>query len=133
MRRRLDHEKLEVYRVARELCRNVEARGRRWRGRPDLIEQARRSASAIPLNVAEGGGEFARKEKARFYRIARRSADELSAALDVLVDAGVAREEELVEARDLIVRVVSMLVKLIKTMEGHAASPHPPVPPTRNP
>ena len=35
------------------------------------------------LNIAEGAGEFAPKEKARFYRMARRSATESAAVLDV--------------------------------------------------
>jgi len=35
------------------------------------------------LNIAEGAGEFAPKEKVRFYRMARRSATESAAVLDV--------------------------------------------------
>jgi four helix bundle protein len=114
----MDHEKLDVYRLARETCRRIELQSRRWRGRPDLIDQIRRSSSSMPLNIAEGAGEFARKEKARFYRMARRSADECSAALDQLVDTGISRDDELQDIREMLNRIVSMLVKLIKRMEA---------------
>jgi four helix bundle protein len=35
------------------------------------------------LNIAEGAGEFSPSEKARFYRMARRSATECAAILHV--------------------------------------------------
>ena len=38
----------------------------------------------MPLNIAEGAGEFSKKDKARFYRIARRSSLECLAVLDLL-------------------------------------------------
>ena len=48
------------------------------RGRAYLADQLQRAATSVPLNVAEGAGEFSRKDKARFYRMAsaagRRSA-----------------------------------------------------------
>ena len=52
---------------------------RRWR---NLIDQLQRAALSILLNIAEGAGEFAPAEKARFYRIAQRSAIECRAALE---------------------------------------------------
>ena len=56
---------------------------RNWRDR-NLIEQLLRAASSVCLNIAEGAGEYSRDEKIRFYRIARRSAWECSAAVDLL-------------------------------------------------
>ena len=63
------------------------------RGRAFLSDQLHRAAVSIPLNIAEGAGEFSQGEKARFYRIARRSATECAAILDVcgrlnLADSG---------------------------------------------
>lgn len=52
-------------------------------GRAYLKNQLLRAADSIPSNVAEGVGEFAPKEKARFYRIARRSAVECASHLFV--------------------------------------------------
>ena len=69
----LDHEKLEVYRfaiqfviLADEIAESLP------RGRAYLVDQLRRAGSSIPLNIAEGAGEYAPMEKARFYRIAKR-------------------------------------------------------------
>jgi four helix bundle protein len=65
----------EVYRITRGPARKVYP----------LTDQALRAATSVALNIAEGAGEFTPREKCRFYRIARRSAAETSAALDLLV------------------------------------------------
>ena len=72
------------------------------------------AATSIPLNIAEGAGEFAAAEKARFYRMAKRSATECAAILDVCrrIDALTPGAHN--EARGLLLRVVSMLTKLSK-------------------
>jgi len=81
----LDHEKLDVYRFAIQFVvlaeEIVEALPR---GRTYLADQLRRAGSSIPLNIAEGAGEFMPTEKARFYRMAKRSATECSSILDIL-------------------------------------------------
>ena len=51
------------------------------RGRAYLSDQLRRAVASIPLNIAEGAGEFAPADKAHFYRMARRSATETAAVL----------------------------------------------------
>ena len=64
------------------------------------------------LNIAEGAGEFAAAEKARFYRIARRSATECAAILDVCAALRIADPAPLAASRDLLLRVVAMLTKM---------------------
>jgi len=64
------------------------------------------------LNIAEGAGEFSRAEKQRFYRMARRSATERAAILDILERRKALDVDVLHPARELIVRVVSMLARL---------------------
>jgi four helix bundle protein len=79
-----DHERLDVYRVALEfVVLASDVAGRMPKGRAYLADQLQRAATSIALNIAEGAGEFASAEKARFYRIARRSATESAAILDV--------------------------------------------------
>lgn len=81
----LDHERLEVYRFAIQFV--VMADGiveNLPRGRAYLADQLRRAGASIPLNIAEGAGEYAPTEKARFYRMAKRSATECSSILDIL-------------------------------------------------
>ena len=111
-----DHEKLDVYQAAIDFV--VVADGiveRLPRGRAYLADQFQRAATSIPLNIAEGAGEFARKEKARFYRMAKRSATECAAIVDVcrrlkLVD------KESAAARELLVRIVAMLIRMVLTL-----------------
>jgi four helix bundle protein len=70
------------------------------------------------LNIAEGAGELARREKARFYRMARRSATECAAILDIAWELELAPEEQLREGRQQLQRIVKMLVALGKRMGG---------------
>jgi four helix bundle protein len=109
----LDHERLEVYQVARELSREI---ARLWkkarRGRADLIDQLLRATASVPLNIAEGNGERSPGRRAYFFRISRSSATEVSAALDHMVDMDLLKEEDIASAKTLIVRIVSMLIKL---------------------
>ena len=42
------------------------------RGRAYLADQLQRAATSVPLNIAEGAGEYSGAEKNRFYRIAKK-------------------------------------------------------------
>ena len=64
------------------------------------------------LNLAEGAGEFSGNDKARFYRMSRRSATECAAILDVCKQLGLVAPERYDVGRERLVRVVSMLVRL---------------------
>src|ERR1700729_1218886 len=80
----LDHEKLTVYQVAIEfVILSDEVIENLPRGRAYLSDQLQRAALSISLNIAEGAGEYAIDEKARFYRIAKRSATECAGILDI--------------------------------------------------
>ena len=81
------------------------------RGHATLADQLRRAALSVPLNIAEGTGKGDR-DAARFYTIARGSALECAAILDVFEALAVVPAAQLQEPRDLLERVVSMLTKL---------------------
>lgn len=68
-------------------------------------------------NIAEGAGEFSPAEKARFYRIARRSAIELAAWLDIVEQRQHAPKNLINDAIALLEQVVSMLVRLIQSCD----------------
>jgi hypothetical protein len=73
--REFDHERMEVYRRALVFVRTANAvRECVVSRRAGLADQLDRAAVSIALNIAEGAGEFAKREKARFYRIARLAA-----------------------------------------------------------
>ena len=110
-----DHEKLDVYRAAIQFVVVANSIAEKLpRGRAHLVDKLQRAATSIPLNIAEGAGEYSLKEKARFYRIARRSATECAAILDVCESLNLVEPEELMDARELLMRIVAMLVGLVK-------------------
>jgi four helix bundle protein len=81
----LHFQKLDVYQRAIELLTVANRiRGRLPKGNGDLSDQLRRASQSIPQNIAEGCGRTARADKARHYTIARGSAMECAAHLDVM-------------------------------------------------
>jgi four helix bundle protein len=110
-----DFEKLDVYRAAIAFVVLVDEINRSLpRGRAYLVDQLQRASSSIPLNIAEGAGEYARNEKVRFYRIAKRSATECASILDICFQLHLINEQHFAKARELLIRIVAMLIKLSK-------------------
>jgi four helix bundle protein len=114
MKTYFDHEKLNVYQVALEfnywvggLLASVEAKAA-------AKDQLDRAATSIPLNLAEGNGKFSRRDRARFFDIARGSALEAAASLDVLVSRKVITQAQVVPAKEQLVQIVNMLMGLLK-------------------
>ena len=106
-----DHEKLEVYRVAREFLVVATALAARKMPR-DLRDQFDRASSSILFNIGEGAGKTAKADKQRSYEIARGSATEAATQLDVLRIRGLITAEQYQQARALLVRVAQMLSRL---------------------
>jgi len=116
----LDAEKLDCYRLAVEF-QSLAARLLPRRGHAGLRDQLDRASVSIVLNIAEGAGRFSPADKARFYAIARGSAAECAAVLDVALSRGLAPASSCRPARTLLVRIVQMLTRLNASM----ASRHP--------
>lgn len=115
---RFDHEKLDVYQTAVDwvaLAQEIVAAMLDGKGHGPLADQLQRAASSITLNIAEGAGEFSPAEKARFYRIAKRSATECAAIVDVAQRRSCISAEHFTTARSLLLRIVGMLVKLTRS------------------
>jgi four helix bundle protein len=113
-----DHHKLEVYRrslTLLDLCDRL-AEGLPV-GRAHLRDQIDRAACSIVGNIAEGAGEFSRKEKARFYRMVRRSGVEVAAWLEIAMRRREAQESIARQALDELEQIVGMLVRLIQSCE----------------
>ena len=115
-----DHERLDVYQEAIAFCG--------WVG--DLLsevtvkaaakDQLDRASTSIPLNIAEGNGKFSNADRARFLEIARGSALECAASVDVLAVRKLIRVERVIPAKEQLVRIVNMLVGMLKRFSGHA-------------
>jgi four helix bundle protein len=110
-----DHKKLDVYHRALDAMQACDEIVERLPpGRSHLRDQINRAVSSIVANTAEGAGEFSPKEKARFYRMARRSAIEVAAWLDIIARRKEAPPPMIDHALSLLEPVVAMLVRLIK-------------------
>lgn len=108
-----DHEKLTVYQVAIEFVILAdEVIENLPRGRAYLSDQLQRAALSISLNIAEGAGEYAVDEKARFYRMAKRSLTECAGILDVCQRLRLIEENRYINGRELLIGIVSMLIKM---------------------
>jgi four helix bundle protein len=110
----LSHEKLDVYQRSIEfLAAALRICERLPRGQAPLADQFRRAAMSIPLNIAEGSGRAAGSaDRTRFRGIARGSAMECGAIMDVVRLLDVAPEPDWAHAKALLVRVVEMLSKM---------------------
>ena len=111
----LSFQKLDVYQCAIEfLALTAQVANEVPRGNAPLLEQLRRAATSIPLNIAEAAGRTGNADAARVFAIARGSAMECAAVLDALtvlkvIDAGVQQR-----GSELLGRVVAMLTKLCR-------------------
>jgi|SRR6202035_4247924 len=111
----LDHEKLDVYHLSIDLVVLVDEIVEHLpRGRGYLADQFQRAALSVPLNIAEGAGEYSSPEKGRFYRMAKRSATECAGIFDVCFRLGLIEEAQHKKGRELLLRIVAMLTKMAK-------------------
>ena len=73
-----------------------------------------RASTSITLNIAEGNGKYAPKDRCRFFDIARGSAFECAAGLDVLVAKAKLTPDQIRPGKEGLQRIVRMLMGLIK-------------------
>src|ERR1700758_1866749 len=109
-----DHEKLEVYREAIAflswLSPLLEATVRTG----DVKDQLDRASTSIPLNIAEGNGKYAPKDRCRFFDIAHGSTLECAAGLDILVAKKKLTTDQIRPGKQQLQKIVRMLMGLIK-------------------
>jgi four helix bundle protein len=114
----LDHERLDVYHLALDFL--VMANGiieALPRGRSHLADQFTRASTSVVLNVSEGAGKLSKPDKRRYYLTARGSATESAALLDVCVRLELIDQPRHQAGKDMIVRIVSMLIRLAQACE----------------
>jgi four helix bundle protein len=114
MKTYFDHEKLDVYREAIAFCGWTGELLNAISARAAAKDQLDRASTSIPLNIAEGNGKFSAKDRARFLEIARGSALECAAALDVLVARKLVALEQIEPAKENLARIVQMLMGMLR-------------------
>jgi four helix bundle protein len=111
----LSYEKLDVYQAAIQfLVVATRVVDELPKGNAALAEQLKRASMSIPLNIAESSGKPSRADRQRFMSIARGSAMECGAILDVCRVLRLTDETTVSEGKSLLVRIVSMLTRLCR-------------------
>jgi four helix bundle protein len=111
----LDYERLDVYQCALQFAAlSFQILEKMPRGHAELSDQLKRATISIPLNIAEGAGKTSDRERARYHAIARGSAMECAAIVDLLRMQALVEPETATTAKTLCVRVVSMLSKMCR-------------------
>ncbi|MEN8661277.1 MAG: four helix bundle protein [Lentimonas sp.] len=113
-----DHEKLKVYQRSLDFVEYAEGLLANLPKGLAAYDQLDRASTSIPLNIAEGNGKFTAKDRCRFFDIARGSALECAAVLDVLLRKGKLEAERGVLGKEILREVVSMLIGLIRSQKA---------------
>jgi len=108
------HEQLDVYREAIGLVAWLSLLMEGTMRIGEVKDQLDRASTSIPLNIAEGNGKYAPKDRCRFFDIAHGSALECAAGLDVLVAKTRLTREQIRPGKERLQKIVRMLIGLIK-------------------
>jgi four helix bundle protein len=114
-----DHEKLDAYRHAIAFIAQVGLilEATPPRGRPNALKHLDEASTSVALNIAEGNGKRSVADRVRYLEVARGSAFECAACLDVLVVRKTVTAATAGHGKTILVRVVSTITKLIAWLE----------------
>ena len=113
-----DHEKLDAYRLSIEFVGWVDAFLDKLPGlgRPSAVKHLDEASTSVALNIAEGNGKRSVPDRVRFLEIARGSALECAACLDVLVVRRRLDRPQAAAGKATLVRIVATVTKLIEKL-----------------
>lgn len=115
MEKQFSHEKLIVYQRSLDFVEFIENILSKMKDKLNVYEQIDKCSTSIPLNIAEGTGKFSAKDKNKYYDIARGSATESAACLDVMFKRKKITQEENNKGKEILYEIVSMLVGLVRS------------------
>ena len=110
-----DHEKHRVYQDGLRFVAIADSVIATLPAKLAARDQLDRASTSIVLNIAEGNGKRSRIDRCRYLDIARGSALESAACLDVLMIKKHLDEPSVAEGKEILVGIVSMLVGLLET------------------
>ena len=121
---RFAHQRLDVYRVALDLFREMEHLAADLpRGHADLKDQLRRATAATVRHIAEGANRFEPRDKAARFVLARAECGECESALqmaEIAIPSCAGRARRLRVFAD---RVAAMLFGLIRRERARLHAP----------
>src|SRR5947208_13443847 len=123
MAAQFDHEKLDVYQLELRFIAWVtplfeEVKNCRRPRTAEVCDQLDRASLSALLNTAEGNGKRQRPVRAKFFDDARGSATECAACLDALVAKGACAGVRVLEGKQKLLRIVSMLCGLVDRFDA---------------
>lgn len=83
-----------------------------------MVQQIRRAALSVHLNLAEGSSRKSIKERRRFFEIARGSLIEIDTAFDIAISLNYIPTEKLNILCELIITTFKLLTGLIAKSEN---------------
>jgi four helix bundle protein len=113
----LNHKNLEAYKTSRELVTNCYKITQLLptEEKFSLVQQIRRAALSVKLNIAEGSSRRSEQERKRYFEIARGSVIEIDAAFECACDLNFLTIEQLEESGKLINKSFGLLTGMIKS------------------
>ncbi len=111
----LNHQKLEVFKAAKEFTFECYRISKIFPPdeRFNMIQQIRRAALSVVLNIAEGCSRKSEAERKRFFEISRGSLIEIDAAFDIANGLGYFGNNNLEVLGELTNKTFSMLSKML--------------------
>ena len=106
MKAYFDHEKLDVYQETIAFCGWVGELLGQISAKAAAKDQLDRASTSIPLNIAEGNGRHTAPDRCHFFDVARGSALECAAALDVAEAKGVLNKTEMESGKAELAEIV---------------------------
>lgn len=112
----LKHKSLDVYQAIRNLVKEIYQVSLRLPNEEkfNMVQQIRRAALSVKLNMAEGSTRKSPTERSRYYEISRGSVVEIDAALETAVDLHYLDVKELDNVSILLNKCFAMLSKMIE-------------------
>jgi four helix bundle protein len=114
----LGHTKLDIYSITRQFVKECDVAVTNFPADEKyiLVQQIKRAALSVHLNVAEGSSRKSEQERKRFYEIARGSVIEIDAAFDIAADMGYCTREGLQPTGEILVKCFKYLSGLINSV-----------------
>ena len=112
----LAHTKLDVYQFSQQLALECYKITRVFPSEEKfaMVQQIRRAALSVHLNLAEGASRKSETERKRYYEIARGSVIEIDTAIGIAFQLMYATMDQLQGLGDLIVKTFKLLSGMIK-------------------
>ncbi len=111
----LAHTRLDVFKTTKQLVLSCYSKSKLLPldEKFNMVQQLRRAALSVHLNIAEGCSRKSSIERRRYFEVSRGSAIEVDTIFDISIDLNYIKKKELEETGILIIRTVQMLNKMI--------------------